>query len=402
MHSGTNSSVFHPGWQFLQIPGPSNVPRAVLEAIGRPTIDHRGDEFARLAIDLISDLRHLFGTSDTVVALPSSGTGAWEAALVNVASPGDHVVMAETGYFSNLWHKLAEALGLKAEILPGNWRRAADPQSIHERLRADPSHGIKAVCVVHNETSTGATSDIAAIRQAIDEAGHPALLMVDTISSLGSMPYEHDRWGVDVTVSGSQKGLMLPPGLGFNAFGSKARAAMKAARLPRAYFDWEAMEQVGTTGQFPYTPATNLLFGLRAALDQLKAEGLENVFARHARHARAARAAVSAWGLDILCEQPEARSSVLTAVSMPGGRSADALRAHIMRRFNMPLGNGLGQLKDKVFRIGHLGHFNDLMLIGALGGVQLGLVENGLQIKSSGVDAALDELADADGLAGAA
>ena len=324
MHAIGNMEAYHPGWQLLQIPGPSNVPARVLTAIARPTIDHRGDTFARLAKGLLRDLKPIFGTDHDVVVFPSSGTGAWEAALVNVLSPGDTVLMAETGHFATLWYNLAEQLGLNAELLPGSWRRAVDPVAIERRLKADTGHAIKAVCIVHNETSTGATSDIPAVRAAIDAAGHPALLMVDTISSLGSVRYEQDKWGVDVTVAGSQKGLMLPPGLGFNAFGPKAKALARQSTTRRSYFDWTAMDDVASTGQFPYTPATNLLFGLRAALDLLAEEGIDTVFTRHERHARATRAAVSAWGLEVLCTEPAEQSNVLTAVLMPDGVSADA------------------------------------------------------------------------------
>ncbi|HEY4201283.1 MAG TPA: aminotransferase class V-fold PLP-dependent enzyme [Devosiaceae bacterium] len=389
-----NAESYYPGWQLLQIPGPSNVPARVLQAIAHPTIDHRGEAFARFAKDLLRDLKPLFGTRHDVVIFPSSGTGAWEAALVNVASPGDTVLMAETGHFATLWFKLARQLGLKAELLPGDWRRAADAEAIGRRLAEDKNHVIKAVCVVHNETSTGATSDIAAVRRAIDKAGHPALLMVDTISSLGSVAYEQDAWGVDVTIAGSQKGLMLPPGLGFNAYSPKAKAASATATMTRSYFDWAAMADAPLTGQFPYTPATNLLFGLRAALDLLAEEGMETVFSRHRRHARATRAAVAAWGLEVLCVEPEHQSNVLTAVMMPEGVSADGFRAHMVKRFNMPLGNGLSKLKDRVFRIGHLGDFNDLMLIATLGGVQMGLASYGVAPGASGVEAAMAVLAE--------
>lgn len=393
MNAILNSERHYPGWALLQIPGPSNVPAGILSAIANPTIDHRGDTFARLAKGIIRDLKPLFGTKHDVVVFPSSGTGAWEAALVNVLSPGDHVLMAETGHFATLWFKLAEQLGLKAELLAGDWRKAADPCAIQDRLTNDTSYAIKAVCVVHNETSTGATSDIAAIRKAIDDAGHPALFMVDTISSLASVPYEQDAWGVDVTVAGSQKGLMLPPGLGFNAYGPKAKSISRTSSTLRSYFDWKAMEDVADTGQFPYTPGTNLLFGLRAALDLLALEGMDAVFRRHARHAEATRAAVEAWGLEVLCVEHARRSNVLTAVVMPEGKSADAFRSHVLQRFNMPLGNGLSKLKDRVFRIGHLGDFNDLMLIATLAGIQLALDEFDVARKANGVEAAMKVLA---------
>ncbi|WP_201836559.1 pyridoxal-phosphate-dependent aminotransferase family protein [Microvirga zambiensis] len=385
---------YQAGWQFLQIPGPSNVPRQVLSAMSNPTIDHRGPEFASLATSLFPRLKSLFGTKHNVVIFPSSGTGAWEAALTNVCSMNDRVVMAETGHFSNLWYDLALSLGFKAEILKGNWGSGADPKVIHRRLQEDAAHSIKAVCVVHNETSTGATTDIRSVRRAIDDAFHPALLIVDTISSLASLPYEHDAWGVDVTVAGSQKGLMLPPGLAFNAFGLKAEEATSKANFPSSYFNWKNMERTESTGQFPYTPATNLLFGLKAALDLLEAEGLQNVFKRHARHGRATRAAVTAWGLEILCQSPLQQSDVLTAVKMPDPFSADALRTDILDRFNMPLGSGLGKLSDKVFRIGHLGYMNDLMMIGAIGGIEIGLAGIGLKLASSGLQAAASALSD--------
>ncbi|MDB5536827.1 MAG: Serine--glyoxylate aminotransferase 2 [Devosia sp.] len=389
MNALANAKPYFPGWQLLQIPGPSNVPAKVLAAMAQPTIDHRGEAFAAFAKTLLDDLKPIFGTSDDVVIFPSSGTGAWEAALVNVTSPGDAVLMAETGHFATLWYKLAKQLGLNAELLPGDWRKAVDPEAIGARLRQDKAHTIKAVCVVHNETSTGATSDIAAVRAAIDAAGHPALLLVDTISSLGSVDYRQDEWGVDVTIAGSQKGLMLPPGLGFNSYGPKARAASETARMPRSYFDWETMRPAPLTGQFPYTPATNLLFALRTALDLLAQEGMENVFNRHARHARATRAAVEAWGLEVLCIEPEHQSNVLTAVLMPEGVSADGFRAHMVERVNMSLGNGLSKLKDRVFRIGHLGDFNDMMLIATLAGVQMGLIAYGVKPSASGIEAAM-------------
>jgi alanine-glyoxylate transaminase/serine-glyoxylate transaminase/serine-pyruvate transaminase len=394
LNSIPNTETYYPGWQLLQIPGPSNVPSSVLSAIAQPTIDHRGAAFATFARTLFQDLKPIFGTKDDVVIFPSSGTGAWEAALINVTSPGDTVLMVETGHFATLWFKLAKQLGLNAELIPGDWRKAADPEAIRARLRQDTAHSIKAVCVVHNETSTGATSDIAAVRSAIDTAGHPALLLVDTISSLGSVDYRQDEWGVDVTIAGSQKGLMLPPGLGFNAYGAKAKAASETARMPRSYFDWDAMSAAPLSGQFPYTPATNLLFGLRAALDLLAKEGMQNVFRRHARHARATRAAVQAWGLEVLCVEPEHQSNVLTAVLMPEGVSADGFRAHMVTRFNMSLGNGLSKLKDRVFRIGHLGDFNDIMLMATLAAVQMGLLAYGVKPTASGVEAAMAALAE--------
>jgi alanine-glyoxylate transaminase/serine-glyoxylate transaminase/serine-pyruvate transaminase len=380
------------GRHFLQIPGPTNVPDRVLRAIDRATIDHRGPAFGQLGRELLERLRVIFGTSGPVVIYPGSGTGAWEAALVNTLSPGDAVLMCRTGWFATLWREMAERLGLAPQVIDTDWRRGADVAAIGAALQADREHRIRAVCVVHNETSTGCTSDIPAVRAAIDAAGHPALLMVDTISSLGSIDYRHDEWGVDVTVAGSQKGLMLPPGLSFNAVSDKARAAAETARLPRSYWDWRPMLAANATGYFPYTPATNLLFGLDAAVTMLLEEGLENVFARHDRHAEATRRAVRAWGLEIQCADPRAFSSSLTAVRLPEGHSADALRATILERFNMSLGNGLGPLADRVFRIGHLGDFNDLSLVGTLGGVEMGLRAAGVPHRAGGVQAALDHL----------
>ncbi|WP_219416220.1 pyridoxal-phosphate-dependent aminotransferase family protein [Pseudonocardia nigra] len=383
------------GRHFLQIPGPTNVPDRVLRAMSAPTIDHRGPEFAELTRALLPALGPVFGTAGPVVVYPSSGTGAWEAALVNTLSPGDRVLMSETGHFSTLWSELAGRLGLQVEVLPGDWRRGADPAAIGERLAADGGHEIKAVCVVHNETSTGVTSRVPDVRAAIDAAGHPALLLVDTISSLASIDYRHDEWGVDVTVSGSQKGLMLPPGLGFNAISAKALKTSRSAGLPRSYWDWAPILEANARGFFPYTPATNLLYGLREACAMLAGEGLPNVFARHQRHAAATRAAVRAWGLEILCADEREHSGSLTAVLLPEGHDADAVRAVILERFDMSLGAGLGKLAGKVFRIGHLGHFNDLTLAGTLSGVQMGLQLAGVPIKPGGVEAALDVLRDA-------
>ncbi|MCC7426771.1 MAG: aminotransferase class V-fold PLP-dependent enzyme [Alphaproteobacteria bacterium] len=381
------------GRHFLQIPGPTNVPDRILRAIDRPTIDHRGPEFGRLGAEVLDRVRAVFKTAQPVVIFPASGTGAWEAALVNTLSPGDRVLMCETGWFATLWQEMAGRLGLLPEFIRTDWRRGADAAAIEARLREDKARAIRAVCVVHNETSTGAASDIAAVRRAIDAAGHPALLMVDTISSLASIDYRHDEWGVDVTVAGSQKGLMLPPGLSFNAVSAKAVAAGKAARLARSYWDWGAQLGVNKTGYFPYTPSTNLLYGLREAVDMLIEEGLENVFARHDRHAEATRRAVRAWGLEIQCAEPTHYSSSLTAVRLPEGHDADAFRATTLARFNMSLGNGLGQLKGRVFRIGHLGDFNDLMLMATLSGVEMGLRAAGVPHKAGGAQAALDYLA---------
>ena len=393
MPSTSNAQHFRPGRHFLQIPGPTNVPDRVLRAIDNPTIDHRGPEFGALGRETLARLKRVFRTSGPVIVYPASGTGAWEAALVNTLSPGDRVLMCRTGWFATLWKEMAERLGLDPLFVETDWRRGADAAAIGAALAADlaadPGHRIKAVCVVHNETSTGCTSRIDEVRAAIDGAHHPALLLVDTISSLASIDYRHDEWGVDVTVAGSQKGLMLPPGLSFNAISEKALAAAAAARLPRSYWDWQAMLKPNAEGYFPFTPSTNLLYGLAAALDMLFEEGLEQVFARHDRHAEATRRAVRAWGLEIQCAEPRHYSSSLTAVRLPEGHSADALRALILERFNMSLGNGLGRLKDRVFRIGHLGNFGDLELIGTLGGVEMGLAAAGVPHRPGGVQAAL-------------
>jgi alanine-glyoxylate transaminase/serine-glyoxylate transaminase/serine-pyruvate transaminase len=380
------------GRHFLQIPGPTNVPDRILRVLARPTIDHRGPEFARLAREVIEGLQQVFKTSGAVVIYPSSGTGAWEAALVNTLSPGDKLLMFETGHFATLWRNMAVRLGLQVDFVPGDWRHGVDPEVVEAKLAEDRSRAIKAVAIVHNETSTGVTSRVAEVRRRMDKAGHPALLMVDTISSLASIDYRHDEWGVDVTVSCSQKGLMLPPGLGLNALSEKALAASKSARLPRSYWDWEPMIKDNQAGFFPYTPATNLLYGLREALHMLLEEGLENVFARHDRHAEATRRAVQAWGLEVVCLNPEEYSSSLTAVMMPEGHDADALRKVILDRFDMSLGTGLGKLKGKIFRIGHLGDFNDLMLAGTLSGVEMGLALAGVPFTRGGVAAALDFL----------
>ncbi|MDU8911650.1 pyridoxal-phosphate-dependent aminotransferase family protein [Aestuariicoccus sp. MJ-SS9] len=383
-----------PGRHFLQIPGPSTVPDRILRAIDNPTMDHRSPEFGDLGRRALDGMKTIFGTESDVIIYPASGTGAWEAALVNTLSPGDRVLMCETGQFAWLWQRLANRLGLTPEIIETDWRQAADADAIEARLRADTGHEIRAVCVVHNETSTGCTSDIPAVRAAIDAANHPALLLVDTISSLGSVDYRHDEWGVDVTVGGSQKGLMLPPGLSFNAVSGKALAASQTAALPRSFWDWGEMIAANKTGYFPYTPATNMLYGLVEAIDMLHEEGLEAVFARHRRHAAATRLAVETWGLEVLCRMPEHYSPVLTAVMMPEGHSADALRGIIHSQLNMSLGNGLGRLQDRVFRIGHLGDFNDLMLLGTLSGIEMGLVRAGVPHRKGGVQAAIDLLAD--------
>ena len=386
--------TYRSGRHFLQIPGPTNVPDRILRAIDMPTMDHRGPEFGKMGLDILAGLREVFQTRQSVVIYPASGTGAWEAALVNTLSPGDRVLMFETGQFAALWSKMAGRLGLKAELVPTDWRRGVDPALVEAKLKEDREHAIRAVCVVHNETSTGVTSRIAAIRAAIDAAGHPALYMVDTISSLASIDYRHDEWGVDVTVAGSQKGLMLPPGLSFNGVGEKALAASKSAKLPKSYWGWEDMLAANKNGFFPYTPATNLLYGLREALAMLREEGLQNVFARHARHAEATRRAVRAWGLELVCANPAEYSNSLTAILMPQGHDADALRKVILEAYDMSLGTGLGKLAGKIFRIGHLGDFNDLALMGTLAGVEMGLVLAAVPHQKGGVQAAMDYLAD--------
>jgi len=393
---------FHPtGRHFLQIPGPSPVPDRILRAMSLPTIDHRGPEFGALGKKVLTGIQGVFQTRHPVVIYPASGTGAWEAALVNTLSPGDHVLMYETGHFASLWAKMAARLGLSTEFLtyegtddhlphaPG-WRHAVQADMIEARLRADGARRIKAVCVVHNETSTGVTSDIRAVRQAIDAAGHPALLMVDTISGLASADYRHDEWGVDVTVSGSQKGLMLPPGISFNAISPRALEAMKSARLPRAFWAWDEIVEMNKDGYWPYTPNTNLLYGLHEALAMIESEGLPQVFARHQRWGAGVRAAVQAWGLPIQCVDPAAFSPVLTGVITPAGVDADALRRLIHERFDLSLGTGLGKLKGRMFRIGHLGDSNDLTLLATLAGVEMGLKLAGVALAGSGVQAAMD------------
>ncbi|SCK44264.1 alanine--glyoxylate aminotransferase family protein [Streptomyces sp. WMMB 322] len=386
------------GRHFLQIPGPTNVPDQVLRAMSAPTIDHRGPEFSALTLRLLDALKPVFGTAGPVVIYPASGTGAWEAALVNTLSPGDRVLSFETGHFSSLWREMATSLGLETgtDFVPGDWRHGADPDVLAERLAADTGHAIKAVCVVHNETSTGVASRIPEIRRAMDKAGHPALLLVDTVSSLGSIDYRHDEWGVDVTVAGSQKGLMLPPGLSFNAVSDKALAASRTARLPKVFWDWRPVIEANRKGSFPYTPATNLLYGLEEALRMLREEGLPNVFARHARHAAATRAAVRGWGLEVLCQDEREHSGSLTAVLMPDGHDADKVREIILQRFDMSLGAGLGRLAGRVFRIGHLGHLGDLTLAGTLAGVQMGLQLAGVPVEPEGLGAALSTLRDAE------
>jgi alanine-glyoxylate transaminase/serine-glyoxylate transaminase/serine-pyruvate transaminase len=380
------------GRHFLQIPGPSPVPDRILRAMDMPVIDHRSAEFARLGHEVLDGCKAVFKTAQPVIIFPSSGTGAWEAAIVNTLSPGDTVLMAETGHFATLWRNIATRWGVNVEFLPGDWRRGADPAAIEARLNEDRGHKITAVMVVHNETSTGSTSRIAEIRQAIDKAGHPALFMVDTISSLASVDYRHDEWQVDVTVSGSQKGLMLPPGISFNAVSEKALAASKTNRMPRSYWDWQEMLKPNASGFFPYTPATNLLYGLKEACKMLQEEGLDNVFTRHKRLAAATRTAVEAWGLEVLCQNPAEYSPVLTAVLMPPSHDADHYRKVTLEKFNISLGSGLGKVAGKVFRIGHLGECNDLTLIGALSGVEMGLAAAGVPHRSGGVQAAMAAL----------
>lgn len=382
---------YHSGRHFLQIPGPTNVPDRILRAIERPTIDHRGPAFSQLVLEVLDGIKSIFQTSQPVIMYPSSGTGAWEAALVNTLSPGDRVLMFETGHFATLWHNMAHNLGLDIQFVPGDWRHGVDPATVEALLAEDQARTIRAVMVVHNETSTGVTSRIPDIRAAIDRAGHPALFMVDTISSLASIDYRHDEWGVDVTVSCSQKGLMLPPGLGFNAISEKALAASKHSRFPKSYWAWDEIITNNKGGFYPYTPATNLLYGVHEAIAMLHEEGLPAVFARHARLAEATRRAVSAWGLDILCQNPEEYSNTLTAVVVPSGYDADRVREIILEHYDLSLGTGLGRLKGKVFRIGHLGDLNELMLAGTLCGVQMGLTLAGIP-HGDGIPAALDVL----------
>lgn len=381
-----------PGRHFLQIPGPSNTPLPILAALAIPTIDHRGPDFGKLGSEVLAGIRKVFQTEQPVVIYPASGTGAWEAALVNTLSPGDRVLMYQTGWFGSLWSKMAAKLGLDAEVMEGDWRSGVEADRICARLTEDRNHEIKALCVVHNETSTGVTSNIAAVRSAIDAAGHPALLLVDTISSLGSVDYRHDEWGVDVTVGGSQKGLMLPPGLSFNAVSQKARLVANKARMPRAFWEWEDMIAANARGYFPYTPATNMLQALKVALEMLEQEGMDAVFARHNRAAEATRAAVRHWGFETQCRVEAEHSPVLTAVRLPEGHSADTLRAEILARSNMSLGNGLGPLNDSVFRIGHLGDFHDLMVTGTITGVEMGLAACGIPHQPGGAQAAMNVL----------
>ena len=380
------------GRHFLQIPGPTNVPDRVLRAMDYPTIDHRGPQFAEIGAKCLAGMKTIFKTDSHAVIYPASGTGAWESALVNTLQEGDLVLMVETGHFASLWHKMASRLGLETEFLATDWRRGVDPQQVEDRLRADSENKIKAVCIVHNETSTGSTSRVNEVCLAMNNAGHDALLLADTISSLGSIDFRHDEWGVDVTVAGSQKGLMLPPGLSFNAVSEKALAVAGKGGMRRSYWDWEEQIAANKDGAFPFTPATNLLYGLAEAIDMLHEEGLDNVFKRHDRHAAATRKAVQAWGLEVLCQEPKDYSSALTAVLLPDGHNADAFRAGVLQNFNMSLGNGLAKLAGKVFRIGHLGDFNDLMLLGTLSGVEMGLSLANIPHQKGGVDAAMNML----------
>ena len=383
---------YMPGKHFLQLPGPSNVPDRILRAMDYPTIDHRGPDFTELTYECLNGMKTIFKTNSDVIIFPASGTGAWEAALVNTVNEDDLVLMVETGHFASLWNKMALKLGIKTEFLETDWRRGVEPEKLFDRLKKDIDKKIKAVCVVHNETSTGSISRIKEVREAINSANHNALLMVDSISGLASLEYKHDEWGVDVTVSGSQKGLMLPPGLSFNAISEKALLASNENSMKRSYWDWKEQIQSNKQGSFPYTPATNLLYGLKEAIDMLHEEGLENVFKRHDRHAQATRVAVQAWGLEVLCQEKRDYSSVLTAVKLPEGHNADRLRKIILEQFNMSLGNGLSKLAGKVFRIGHLGDFNDLMLMGTLTGVEMGLSLAGVPHQKGGASRASEFL----------
>jgi len=385
--------AFASGRHFLQIPGPTNVPDRVLRAIDRATIDHRGPGFAHLAKEVLAGLQRVFKTKQPVIIYPASGTGAWEAALANTLSPGDRVLMFETGHFATLWREMAERLGLAVDFVPGDWRHGVDPAAVEDKLRGDAQRKVRALCVVHNETSTGVTTRVPEVRAAMDRAGHPALLLVDTISSLASMDFRHDEWRVDVTVAGSQKGLMLPPGISFNAVSDKALSVSRAAGLRRSYWDWEPMLRANESGFFPYTPSTNLLYGLGESLAMLEEEGLENVFRRHARHGEATRRAAHAWGLELNCADEREHSASLTAIRMPSGHDADRLRSVILERFDMSLGQGLGKQKGQLFRIGHLGAFNDLMLCGTLAGVEMGLGLAGVPHRQGGLAAALQHLA---------
>jgi alanine-glyoxylate transaminase / serine-glyoxylate transaminase / serine-pyruvate transaminase len=387
-----SSSPRKSGRHFLQIPGPTPIPDRVLRAMDFQVLDHRGPKFQELALRVLDKVKTVFKTKNPVIIFPASGTGAWESALTNTLNPGDKVLMYETGQFATLWHQMATRLGLKPEFIPSDWRSGVDPKVIAEKLAADKAHEIKAVCVVHHETSGGLLSDLKAIRKAIDDANHPALFLVDSVSGLGSADLRQDEWGIDVTVAGSQKGLMLPPGLAFNAISPKAIEASKSAKLPRAYWNWEDMLASNKNGFFPYTPATQILYGLDVAVDLMHEEGLENVFARHQRFGEATRAAVAAWGLENLAREPY-HSPVMTAVMMPGGKGGDAYRKLVLDTFDMSLGAGLNKVADKIFRIGHLGDTNDLTVLGALSGVEMGLELAGIPYKKGGVQAAMDVIA---------
>ncbi len=388
----SKSNSFKPGKHFLQIPGPTNIPDRVLRAMSYSTIDHRGPDFAEIAKRVLDRIKRIFKTTQPVVMYPASGTGAWEAAIVNTLNPGDKILMFETGQFSYLWAEQAKKFSLVVDFVPGDWRHGADPKIVEKKLSEDKGHKIKALLVLHNETATGIVSNIGKIRKAMDSAKHPALLLVDTISSLASIDYRHDEWKVDVTIAGSQKGLLLPPGLSFNAISQKALDAYSKSTMQKAYWDWKPMLENNKNGFFPYTPATNLVFGLDEALNILMEEGLENIFKRHARLAEATRIAVKAWGLEILAKNPEEYSNTITAVLLPDGYDADNLRKMILDDFNMSLGMGLNKIKGKVFRIGHLGDFNDLMLAGVLAGVEMGLKKNKIPYKSGGLMSAIDYL----------
>jgi len=388
----SKSNSLRPGKHLLQIPGPTNIPDRVLRAMSYPTIDHRGPDFAEITKRVLDRIKGIFKTTQPVIMFPASGTGAWEAAIVNTLNPKDKILMFETGQFSYLWAEQAKKLSLEVDFIPGDWRHGADPAIVEQKLREDKGHKIKALLILHNETATGIVSNIAKIRKAMDSAKHPALLLVDTISSLASIDYRHDEWKVDVTIAGSQKGLLLPPGLSFNAISQKALDAYSKSTMQKAYWDWKPMLENNKNGFFPFTPATNLVFGLDEALNILMEEGLENVFKRHARLAEATRIAVKAWGLEILAKNPDEYSNTITAVLLPNGYDADNLRKIILDDFNMSLGMGLNKIKGKVFRIGHLGDFNDLMLAGVLAGVEMGLRKNKIPYKSGGIMSALDYL----------
>ena len=384
--------TLHTGRHFLQIPGPTNVPDRVLRAMDMPTLDHRGPEFAELGHAVLAGIKRIFRTKQPVIIYPASGTGAWEAAIVNTLSPGDRVLMAETGQFAVLWRGIAEKFTLEVDVMPTDWRRGASVEEIEARLAADRAHRIKAVCVVHNETSTGCVTHPLEVRKALNRTNHPALLMADTISGLAALEYEHDGWGIDISVAGSQKGMMLPPGLSFNALSEKALAVSRENRSLRSYWDWHDMIEINKQGTFPYTPATNLLYALKEAIAMLEEEGLDHVFARHQRHGAATRAAAKAWGLDLVCLDPHCYSPALTAVMVPDGHDADAFRKVVLENFDMSLGTGLGKIKGQAFRIGHLGHFNDLMLMGTLAGVEMGLDLARVPHRAGGVDAAMEVL----------